>query len=48
LPDLYAAIEGWNEAQGGTDKPEPMTRDEYEELKAYRRKLDRKARNGTD
>ena len=31
--DLTLWVEGWNIAQGGGDEPEPMTADEYRELK---------------
>ena len=31
--DLILWVEGWNASQGGGDEPEPMTAEEYRELK---------------
>lgn len=46
LVDVLAAIEGWNDAQGGGAKPQPVTRDELNDLIAHRKKLDREAKSG--
>lgn len=33
LWEFGAAIEGWNRAQSGDDRPEPMTSETYDTLK---------------
>ncbi|MEM6381083.1 MAG: phage tail assembly chaperone [Pseudomonadota bacterium] len=45
LNDILAAINGWNDAQGGSTKRKPMTRSDLNDLIAHRAKLDRKAKH---